>query len=278
MKPTSNTVAFFCLSFIQLSLLGSIHSIDSIKEVADFLNNCDNQALIAFDVDEVLVMAQDKILRKNPEFIINTFEKEYWQPIPNAEYKDYLAYVKWNSYKAMLVEPETARIIATLQQKKMRVITLTHMVTGQSHMIASMEEWRFGRLCEIGIDMSKNNPEAFVFDEFPASRNHYPTFSKGILATNRNNSKGSVLSAFIKKAHLKPSVVVFFDDYDEHVQSVDAAMADLGIPCRAYHYHATEKMVNDVDLAVAKFQYDYLVAHEQWLTDEQARQLMKTQI
>jgi hypothetical protein len=102
----------------------------------------------------------------------------------------------------------------------------------------------------------------------------HPIFHKGILPTSRSCSKGQALAELLKQLDWTPSSIIFFDDYEEHVNSVYEEMSKLNIPCKAFHYKATEIIDSTIDIELALFQYEYLIEYEKWLSDIQAMELM----
>lgn len=257
------------------AIQNDIRKITTLREAYAVLDSLDEKALVVFDVDETLIVSIDKIRRKNPEAIINAITKIYFDAvIQDILYREYLQSIKFNMAEQKLVEPESVALISALQSKNIRVIALTHMHAGVYYTIENMEEWRYKQLYDLGIDLSIHNPMKIVLTQLPMGRNSYPVLHKGIVPTSKSCSKGQVLAGLIEQLGYKPSRVVFFDDYLEHVCSVQQEMDGLGIPCTVFHYVATEHMQEDIDVELAIFQYKYLITHEKWLSDVQAREFM----
>ncbi|MGE4167962.1 MAG: DUF2608 domain-containing protein [Candidatus Babeliales bacterium] len=267
----------FCLIFLMSSCSYSaqIKEIVSLHEARTVLENLDENALVVFDVDETLIIAEDKIRRKNPEHVISHFNALHFDMlIKDADYKEHFDSLILNSARQALIEAESVSIINMLQAKKIKTIALTHMHAGAYGLIPSMEEWRFKQLYNLGINFWLNNDQAITFYDLPAIRNAYPLFYKGILVTARGCSKGELLSAFLNYLDWKPSMVVFFDDNYCHIESIDKEMAHAHIPCILFHYRATEIINEPIDFDPAAFQYHYLFMHEKWLSDVDAKLLM----
>jgi len=256
-----------------------IKTIFSLKEAESILEQLDSNALVVFDVDETLIVAIDKIRRKHPQDIIDQFKQIHFDDqVKDVVHREYLDSIKLKMTEQILVESESSYLIAALQAKSIRVIALTHMHAGTYYAIESMEKWRSEQLCHLAIDMSVHNPDRIVLQNLPMGRSSYPVFHKGILATSRSCSKGQALAELLEQLNWKPSSVVFFDDWQEHLISVSSEMEKLGIVCTAFHYKATEIVDSAVDIELAKFQYKHLIEHETWLSDMQAMALMKREL
>jgi hypothetical protein len=267
------------LSFLLMMLYGSlsaqIRTISSLHEAITDLECLDDRGLVVFDVDETLIVAVDKIQRRPPETITSALKKTYFHDkITDIAQWEYLDSIIWKMLGQKLIEPESPALIKALQSRNIRIIALSHMHAGAYCAIENMQEWRYNQLCNLGIDLSVNNSGDIVFTDLPIGRLSHPVIYKGIFATSRSCTKGQALAAFIKQLKYKPSSVVFFDDLIEHINTVDHEMELLGIPCIAFHYKATELMQEAIDQELAIFQYNYLIKHEQWLSDKQAAELM----
>jgi len=268
---------FLLFSFVVSSMNlfgGDIRVIYSIKEAESVLQNLDQDALVVFDVDETLIVSKDVARRMHPRDSISKVQNVYFDTIKDAEYRKYINSVLLLMSEQKLIEPEITHIITDLQRRNIHVIVLTHMLSGSYHCIENMEKWRFAQLYELGIDISVGNPHTINFFQLPHKNGRYPSFYKGVFATARRCTKGAALAAYIKELNLNPSKVIFFDDLLEHVQTVSDAMSECSIPSIAYHYKATEITADELDIELAHFQYKYLLQHEVWLNDAQARDIM----
>ncbi len=156
-------------------------------------------------------------------------------------------------------------------------MSLTALKTGSSFTIPSLPEWRFNKLKELGIDFSKANFPDMIFNVLPQDDDgSYPLLYHGILCTS-TSSKGHVLVAFLDRAKWKPDLVIFFDDSMKRVEQVAEEMHKRGIPFQGYQYNGAEFMPGELDKKVAEFQLKYLVEHEEWLSEEEARALLAQQ-
>jgi Protein of unknown function (DUF2608) len=257
-----------------------VRTIYSLNESEDILQALDSNVLVIFDVDETLIISQDKVRRKHPEIIIAALKQDHFEnQVLDGQQRDHLDSIMLNMAEQQLIEPQSPDLIKHLQSRGIRVIALTHMHTGEYFTIPNMEEWRYNQLYRLGIDMSVHNPVNITLNNLPRGRTSHPVFHKGILATSRSCQKGEALTELIaellSKLGYKPSCVVIYDDLIEHLNSVGEQMKILQIPCIAFHYQATSIMDPTINVDIAAYQYAHLVAHQQWLSDRQVRALLQ---
>lgn len=256
-------------------LSAEIRTIYSLEQAQHILESLDDKALVVFDVDETLIIPVDKICRKHPEALVSDIKKNYFHNmIKDSAERQCLDSIIWKMQGQQLIEPMSVALIAQLQAQNIRVIALTHIHAGSYYAIESMQEWRYQQLRDIGIDLAIHNPRTIVFTDLPRGRSSHPVLHKGIFATSRSCTKGQALAQLIKHMGYKPSVIVFFDDYLEHIHTVHEEMTSLNIDCIALHYKATEQMQEEVNREIAIFQYKYLIQNRIWLSDQQAAGLM----
>lgn len=55
-----------------------------------------------------------------------------------------------------------------------------------------------------------------------------------------NSSKGDIIKQLINHMETKPTRIIFMDDSEKHVKTVDNLMNELGIACTAIHYTHVE--------------------------------------
>lgn len=256
--------------------LNQIKVINSYNEVMDILNHVDANTLILFDVDETLIIPRSVSMRtktkeQHADWLRDTLRK-FFKNAPNAE--DYYFYDWEISEKPLVIEPIIVDIIKSMQNKNVKVLALTNLPTGSRGRIEFLPQWRFNKLAEVGIDFSKTKFEDTTFTQLPKNDNNYPILYKGILATNRE-SKGSVLAAFLDYTKWKPNHIIFFDDSLKRVKEVAQEACKRKIKFNGYQYLGAEHIPGELDKNVAQLQFKHLLTNEKWLSDEQARELLK---
>ena len=97
---------------------------------------------------------------------------------------------------------------------------------------------------------------------------------KGILFST-HYTKGGALECFLETIQWKPRRIIFVDDSKKRVENVADTCKKLGINFMGLHYTRAKKISQPIDRALARFQVDYLMDHERWMSDEEAGALMK---
>ena len=70
---------------------------------------------------------------------------------------------------------------------------------------------------------------------------------------------------------------MFIDDKIDSLQTVDAAMEEMGIPFQGFAYNKTAKDHKDFDPMIANIQMEWLVFNQKLLSDEEAAQIKAEQ-
>lgn len=258
----------------------NIIKIDSFSQAAHVLQNADKNTLVVFDVDDTLIVPESKILwprvqEANKEWIDKLFEEDE-KNIASPELEKYYGALKLLKEKPVLIEPEIVEIIKSLQERGIKVVALTAIDTGAYSIIPSLAELRFKTLQTMGIDFSKTNVPDMVFNELPLGMDGNPlVLHNGILFSSAI-SKGAVLGAFLDRMKWKPAQVIFFDDSIKHIKTVAQEMGKRSIPFYGYEYLGSEYMTGELDKEVIALQRSHLIKHEEWLTEDEARAMIKS--
>lgn len=270
------------LVFHVLFLFGScgvssnIHTVDTLDLLEAEVKMLDEQDLVVFDVDRVLIVDKSAILQDHKLF--ESLIESRLKKLPDQQ-RHALGSLFRREGKRKVVDEKTPVMIKKLQNNGVKVIALTALNSGSFGAIKKLEDWRIEDLKSLGFDFSS----AFKLDEplllhpkRPTSGNKplKPCIAKqGILFSGRYE-KGEALEYFLTTLGWKPRRVIFVDDDKERVESVARACKRMGIHFMGLHYVKAEKAQKPVDLKIARFQADYLFDHGQWLDDEDALKLM----
>jgi hypothetical protein len=255
-----------------------IKPIQSFEQAADILKTADKNSLVLFDVDDTLIIPATVLFRpitiENPQY--NQWLKELTDSaLKNAKQSEEYYGSIWKQQETpKIIELGIVNTIASLQNRGVMVLALTALMTGSSGIIPSLPEWRFTKLKEVGIDFSKANLPDIVFTELPAKNGQHPMLYHGILCAT-SGSKGQVLGAFLDRMGLKPNKVIFFDDSLKRVEDVGQEMKKRNIPFYGFQYKGADFVPGELDKEIASFQYKYLLEHEKWLSDDEAREMLQ---
>lgn len=205
-------IAIFASAAFFFTREGSISDIQSFDEV-DFSQLGSPGALVLFDVDKTLIQPEDSY-------------------VSNADF---------HHVKYLLVEPSIIEKIDLLKQRKMTVLAITAMNTGEYWPYESMEKWRYEHLKELGFEGDYQDQD-FDIKDFKK----HPVFYKGIIATD-GEAKGHVLGTVLDRLSLKPTEIIMFDDRLSFLESVKAECNRRLIPFHGYHYHGAQKLMESSD-------------------------------
>jgi hypothetical protein len=242
--------------------------VHSIEEVAADLQNLGKDSLIIFDVDNVLITSKSAINRPVGDTIRDSICEKYFLHLSNQE-KIQLQSIVWMQEKFRLTESLFPSVIQRLQEKKIPIIALTALGAGTFGVIANMAQYRIDQLRQFSIDFSLSSPpKNLVFHQMIPVNGSYPTYQDGILFTNWfQNNKGDVLIAFLKEVNWQPKKIVFFDDSEANLHAVEDRLKDLGIEFVGFHYLSESLLYDQLDIAIANKQFEYLYHYKQWVDD-----------
>ena len=245
--------AFSCICLALLFFVGcrdnrDITEVDRFDLISEKLNNLTNEALVVFDVDEVLIAPKDPFF--NARSIRDQFWMAYYFILKTGDlflsraidfYENGLF-----TTEHVLVEKQIPEAIKRLQGRGVRVIALTSCPTGPHKKIGRIEDWRIKHLQSFGIDFSKSF-SAHNNISFPElSKQRPPLFKDGILFANRETKKGPLLRAFLEKIKWTPKFVVFVDDERRNAISVKREMDQSGVENIVFKYTAADKFIKNI--------------------------------
>jgi|SaaInlLV_10m_DNA_2_1039722.scaffolds.fasta_scaffold00403_10 hypothetical protein len=261
----------------------SVQKISSIHEIKSQLESVSQETLVVFDVDGTLTYKAANIIFQ-PWFRKTEVGKKFWaQLIKHGESQEDPLDFKLNVLtKRMInnvdqpIEPGVVNLIKTLQERGLTVIALTHCITGFVGGTL-MQKLRYEKLLEVGIDFSSSfEQQEIIFDDLTSlrgcHRGRHPMFYKGILLTDAF-AKGPVLGKFLDVMKLKPKKVIFFDDNESYVKSVQEEMEKRGIIFKGFVYRAIDTLPpQDFDQKILDYQLKYLKEHDEIISDKEARE------
>ncbi|OGV47968.1 MAG: hypothetical protein A3F46_00825 [Legionellales bacterium RIFCSPHIGHO2_12_FULL_42_9] len=234
------------------------------------LNTSDENTLVVFDVDEVLLTPSDQILQ------YKTYANEKLGLI--AEQVGLPEF--WNLMSILFMQRPVQHVdlgfvslLRELQNRRVKVIALTNCSTSGFGQMASMKDWRLNELKNLDyhFDHSWQNTPEKIFEDLPTEvADTFPIFDQGVLFTN-NVPKGQVLQSFLDHYEYHPSKIVFIDDRLDYINSVGEIAKTAAIPYVGIHYTAAD-IGNNSDICEKRvsLQLDVLVKEKIWLSDKEA--------
>lgn len=223
----------FCLTILMTFswcfCQAEIRELIFMKEIFNYLNDANSETLVIFDVDMVLVQPKDPAFQMANMKRFNLIVKRIMKEIPSDKQMIFLSLMTTHS-NPILIDDQISHYLQKITSQKIPVMAMTANLTGEFNKIKSMEKWRINSLRELGIDFSYSAPYqgSLIFDHLPSYRGNYSTYSDGIFFVNGTNvSKGEALLAFLKKIHFTPTKIIFIDDREDNLKSVETALHEF---------------------------------------------------
>ena len=251
---------------------------NDIKGIEKTLASIDQDTLVIFDVDEVLIMPKDQILQSPHREYINKLDTFLFASEQESEN---LWSIIFAQRPSIPVDPKMINMIATLQSKGIKVLALTHAMTGKLGYITSMKDWRYNELIRHGYDFEKSwkGVQDKTFNGLEKSNNRLasevsspPMFFKGIIFTEID--KGEALEAFLNHYKLKFKKIIFIDDRKKNLESVEKTISKLNIPFVGIEYTAAVMHTEPLNEKRAQLQFKILSQEKKWISDFEADALL----
>ncbi len=241
-------------------------------QVLNEWKSLDPQTLIVFDIDDVIVCTEDQFAHPYGYLKFVQLTEEAMNQANPAEQEEILRKASLSQLlsKRHIIEEGIADFIQKLKEEGFIVIALTNFPRGSYGAIPRTETWRIEFLKALGVTFTHFHsfPESYEFTELQKGAHLPPLYEEGILFSY-GTTKGKVLKAFLEKAKLRPSQIVFIDDMAHHHKSVIEEIGSMQIPLLNIHYLGAHRFYRDFDEELLTHQFNHLQQHEQWLTDKE---------
>lgn len=266
------TIGLAAMFFYKAACFAETITTSDFKVIETKVLNADENTLVIFDVDDVLLHPKDQILKIHnkpySEEIYKQIEARYTQ----ADAQELYSYSLLQRQNGP-VDKRMITLINQAQNKGIPVIALTNCLTGAFGKIASLEDWRIQELKRIGYHFDKawKNFKEKSFNEIqPKEPNRFPVFKQGAIFT-ANTPKGDTLKAFLNYTEQKPKKIIFIDDKKKYLESVEAFAQGVGIEFLGIEYTAVkESKIEPLNKERANLQFEILEKEHKWLSDEEA--------
>jgi hypothetical protein len=227
------------------SCYAQITQVNDMKEISDYFNTADSKTLAIFDVDMVLVQPRDPAFQMANMKRFGAISKRVMKEVPTEKQMMFLSLMTISS-EPVLIDECTPQLLRSIVQKGIPAIALTANLTGSFGPIKNMEEWRIKTLKLLDIDFTKSAPyqKSLVFDNLSSYRGNYSTYLDGVLFVNGTTvSKGDAFLSFLHKTEFLPEKIIFIDDREDNLKSLEAAIQKLDRPIEYHglHYIGAQK-------------------------------------
>ena len=250
----------FLLSSCQEQVIKT-HDFDRIQNI---LQMADENTLIVFDIKDVLLKAKDQILQHQNKDYRKQFSKNM---------SDDLYSIVLLQRELVPVDSRFVGLIDDLQKKEIKVIALTSCLTGKFGKIDAQEDIRIRDTILSEYHFEKSWPESvpenlgYLSIKKP---NHAIIFKQGIIFASRA-PKGEALKAFLKIKRHNFKKIIFIDNKEKNIVSLQKMASELGVSLVAIHYTGIEENIpQSFNQELANFQFEVLKKERLWLNDEDA--------
>ncbi|GAA5252751.1 DUF2608 domain-containing protein [Candidatus Rickettsia kedanie] len=250
-------------------MYSKINKVHDFKEVIQAIEKADNTSLVLFDVDEVIVMDNDE------SRLTHDYRKELMEDIEKRLTRkecELLLSVILKDKKARFVNSDILKIFALLKEKNIPAMGLTKLPTGKFGVIEDMIEWRMRELTELKINFQEFSPseDEVIIEDFNAGYGK-PTLKDGIIYTAEYD-KGSVLEYVLRKTNYYPQSIIFIDDIEENLLSLQETCKKLKINYQGFEFTGAAIIPEpDLDAQLEKMRFKILEKEYKWLTDEELK-------
>lgn len=237
--------------------------------IEDILKKTNENTLVIFDVDDVILQPSDQIIRSPYKPHLLEIEAELatrYSPEEVLNLKTIAVY----SQEPQLVDDRILDSLAILKKNNVTTIALTYCPTGKYGKMESFENWRIEKLKQLGVDFSTlNNISDQNFPEVYAS-NGIPLIKDGVIITALAK-KGVVLDAVLKKEKLRPKRIIFIDDKLINLQSVQTTALKNNIAFLGIEYTVVKKgsKLEPINKTRASKQFELLEKDHIWRSDKE---------
>ncbi|MBS0637330.1 MAG: DUF84 family protein [Verrucomicrobia bacterium] len=273
---------FFPILFGLVTLFGKSQcAIIEAPDLTQFeveIKNIDDQALVVFDLYNTIIAPSDMILRRNAKPLFKEIDESIQNDktfVPHHPHSDdHLKREILKNMKFEPVDPKFPKIIQELSERGVLTMAISLSNKGNFGSTEKRAGVALNHLAQVGLDFKKS----FLESQAPVFEKPYSSavFKDGVLFAPKMQ-KGKILAEFLKKMNLQPSKIIFMDNNLKSVESVDSEMKSLGIDTLCFHYTQAETLPFRADETIAEFQIRNLRQSAEWISDEEARNVHKSE-
>lgn len=239
--------------------------VSDFLKISEVIDKLDQDSLVLFDVDDVLIMDQDEYRLTHPY-------RRQWR----AESKNRLTREERHLLYSIILKNRTIRlvdynitdILGRLWEMQIPTAALTKLYTGKFGVIEDFTNWRLIELKGINIDFMKSTPikEEILVDELHIGGG-VPMMKEGVILT-ADVDKGAVLENILHKKNYYPKTIIFVDDILENIESVAKICSKLQINFYGFEFDGASLIPEtELDEKSEKIRFEILEKEHRWITD-----------
>jgi hypothetical protein len=238
---------------------------DDDRVLHQILDKADEDTLVVFDCDEVLITPTDTLFSPANKSDYKKTIRYLNEKVGFSKADDILIDIR-KRYKFRLVNDGLPQIIKKMQDRGVAVLVLTSHWTGKFHDIKSVENLRKNELNQFDFDFKKSwkGIGKMTFYELPAKLpkynvTRYPVFENGIIFAC-NLDKGKVLQKFLERIPQKFSKIIFVDDKRKNIRSIEKFCETNNVSGKCVQYKKAELFKkNEVNSQELKKELDKII-------------------
>jgi hypothetical protein len=262
-----------------------IITIDKIEDIEIEFTKADNEMLVIFDYDDVLLEPVDVALFTSNENISDKIVADLMKDQNISRDQVIIALsVLTRDMKTCLVHEKWPLLITILQSRGIKTVLLTSCGAGRQGVIEKVENIRRNHLLNVGIDFKKSwkDLKRMEFHDIPRKHyqwcnTHFCAFIDGMLFADGAN-KGIVLKAFLSKIpQYKFKKIIFIDDKLKNLKAVEKICAETGTQFIGIEYaYSRIKKHLPLNHERIKKQYQTLMLEKRWISDAEMENYAKS--
>lgn len=223
--------------------------VSDMREIQCILETTDSSSLVIFDIDMVLVQPAHPAFQMLNMKKYSPICKKVMKDIPQDKRMIFLCLMTC-AYDSVLIHSCIPEIVSGLKNRRIPTMALTNNLTGTLGDFVNLEQTRINTLRRLGIDFSKTAPHSLSldFEDLPLYRGYPTKFMEGVLFVNGTvTSKGEALLAFLRKISFYPTKIIFIDDREDNLRSVEDAVNNLDKPIvfKGIHFTGAQAYPSD---------------------------------
>jgi len=251
---------------------------NSLAPLIDRIASINNQTLVIFDINQVLIKQESSIFNKPGRVWREQLLKTIWNDFTPDQINRLWSLILLGEPNR-LADTRLPSIIRSLKEHHAPVIAQTSCPIGSFGHIKSLEDWNIKRLAEnnISFDGSFAEYDPLEIKLTTEKINDNAKFKSGVLfnASAFRFTKGDVLDAFLRKINWVPSQIIFVDNQLDNIESIGTFAHKQNIQFLGIYLTSVQETLKPFDEKLAAFQFQYLRDNDVWLPDDKAQAFMK---
>lgn len=263
-------ICFLILDFFMTtySALAAITMTTDLAPLKHLLKQADQDTLVIFDVDHVLIMPTDESTRNR-----HPYRSQLWQDLEKRHSKEKMKILYGavaSKAKWRVIDPDIINVFTYLKQMGIPSMALTSLYTGKFGNIKKLEDWRIKHLQDMGFDFAQVTPiKEDIFVNELEEQDGLPMLKSGVILTAQID-KAKVLEYILRHKSYYPKTIIFIDDQLPNLESLEKMSTRLKIKFYGLHYTATSEMpVPVINEQIEKLRFQVLEQEHLWLNSSE---------